>query len=167
MKKTNKPEKFKAKSEVTKKSSNDIWLMPIVNSTNLVSKTKSIPKDNVEDIFHKIKAVNEEIFSGDLNHLEDMLLNQAHVLESIFYSFTEKMLDSKYMEHLQVYAQTALKAQKQCRDTLSALADLKKPKHTSFIKQQNNAINQQVNNLENKQKSSIELLEPKYEPVDA
>lgn len=40
----------------------------------------------------------------------------------------------------------ALKAQNQCRQTLAALAEIKNPRRTTLIGQQNNATNQQVNN---------------------
>ena len=167
MKKFKKTKTSEDKAEISRKSSDDILLMPIVNSTKLVSKAKGISKNQMPDIFHALKATNKKISSGSLNYLEDMLLNRAHMLESVFYLFTEKMLDSQYLEHLQAYAPIALKAQKQCRNTLAAIIDLKNPKQTSFIKQQNNAINQQINNLENKQNPANELLEPKYETVDA
>ena len=40
----------------------------------------------------------------------------------------------------------AFKAQNQCRATLETLAEIKNPKPTAFIKQQNIGVNQQVNN---------------------
>ena len=40
----------------------------------------------------------------------------------------------------------ALKAQTQCRATLETLAEVKNPRVTTFVRQQNNAQQQQVNN---------------------
>ncbi|MGH8646968.1 MAG: hypothetical protein ACREX4_21935 [Gammaproteobacteria bacterium] len=64
--------------------------------------------------------------------------------------------------------QLALKAQNQCRQTLAALAEIKNPRRTTFIGQQNNATNQQVNNVggpsetrKNPETRENELLEAK------
>ena len=77
----------------------------------------------------------------------------------------------EYIPNTQIYFDIAMKAQKQCRQTLSALVDIKHPRRATFVKQQNNAINQQINNgsdPENfQEKPANELLtEVQYEIVD-
>jgi hypothetical protein len=81
-----------------------------------------------------------------------------------------KSLSSEYLNQVQIYTKIALKAQSQCRQTLAALAEIKNPKRTTFIK--NQATNQQVNFNENSEKnnqnSSNELLTGNnYETLDA
>lgn len=52
-------------------------------------------------------------------------------------------------EHLnatETYLRMALKAQAQCRSTLETLAEVKYPKSATFVRQQNVAYQQQVNN---------------------
>ncbi len=161
-----KPTKTKNLANNEVKNSLDVLMLPLVNSVNTVSAVKKIPAAHLGDILNKIKSTNEKIAGGNLHHLEDMLINQAHALEAVFYSCTEKMLRGEYLNQVRVYSEIALKAQKQCRNTVMAIAELKNPKQTAFIKQQNNAINQQINNLENKINPANELLEINNESMD-
>ena len=71
-----------------------------------------------------------------------------------------------------MYSQILPLEQTGCRKTLLALVEIKHPRRsTTLIKQQNNAITQQVNNevksnpknFENSEKVANELLEIKYE----
>lgn len=160
-----KPQKPKKSTSQTTEHSMDILVLPSVNGVNTVSAVKKIPIGNVGDIFKKIKETNEKIAPGDTQHLEDMLLNQAHTLEAIFYSCTHHMLSGEYLNQVRVYSDIALKAQKQCRNTIMAIADLKNPRQTTFVKNQNNAVNQQIN-LENKLSTTNELLEHRHDSMD-
>ena len=56
------------------------------------------------------------------------------------------LADLNMINQIDVFSNIAFKAQAQCRKTLAVLAELKHPRRTTFIKQQNNAINQQVHN---------------------
>jgi hypothetical protein len=72
------------------------------------------------------------------------------------------------MKNAAIIADIALRAQNQSRKTLAVLAEIKNPRRTTFIKQQNNAVNQQVNNAiksksEKIKKVANELLELKDE----
>jgi len=93
----------------------------------------------------ELEKQNKAVFEGDLRRVEAMLLDQSHVLQSLFVFFTQKMAHAKYMDSLEAYSRIALKAQNQCRQTSATLVELKNPKRATFIKQQNNAVNQQVN----------------------
>lgn len=115
----------------------------------------------------QLQAHNQALFDGDLRRVEAMLLDQAHVLQAIFTMFTQKMGTAQYIEQLDAYSRISLKAQNQCRQTLATLGELKNPKRATFVKQQNNAINQQINqngelaaeNRKNSGNSANELLE--------
>ena len=113
-------------------------------------------------LVNKLRAQNESVSEGDLRRVEAMLLDQAHVLQAVFTNFTKRMADAEYVVQLDAYARIALKSQNQCRQTLATLGELKNPKRATFVKQQNNAVNQQINQAENQkfpEKPSNELLE--------
>ena len=101
----------------------------------------------------ELEKQNKAVFEGDLRRVEAMLLDQSHVLQSLFVFFTQKMAHAEYMTNLEAYSRIALKAQNQCRQTLATLVELKNPKRATFIKQQNNAVNQQLNQGENPKNS--------------
>jgi hypothetical protein len=114
------------------------------------------------------------IQNGDLKQIEAALYSQALILEDYFIRMLKKASVAREFNHIQILAQIALKTQNQCRTTLSALAEIKHPKRAVFIRQQNNAINQQVTNnesvegSENISTSKNELLkEAIYEALDS
>jgi hypothetical protein len=101
------------------------------------------------DLVTLVKNLNEKVdrvIDGDLRSVEGMLMAQAHTLNVIFNNMMIKTAKTSFVAQVQVLSEIALKAQNQCRQTLSVLAELKNPKRTMFVKQQNLAINQQVNN---------------------
>lgn len=161
------PHPKKSKEPKPKTQSKDIFVTPFANGVNLVSAIKKIPTNDLEKVVNRLRATNQQVIQGNLNHIEDMLLNQAHTLEAVFYSCTEKMLCSEYLNQTRVYSEIALKAQKQCRSTVMAISELKNPKKTTFVKQQNNAVNQQINHLEKNLNPTNELMEITHEPVDS
>jgi len=94
-----------------------------------------------------VEAVaNTALQADDTRYLERMLLGQAQTLQAIFTRYTVRMRQTDHLPQLQGFAQIALKAQHQCRQTLVTLGELRHPRRATFIKQQNNAVNQQVNN---------------------
>lgn len=76
-----------------------------------------------------------------------MLTTQAHALDAIFSRLAAHSSNFIGTEvHLaESYLKLALRAQNQCRTTLEALAAVKNP-HSVYVRQQNIAHNQQVNN---------------------
>ena len=58
---------------------------------------------------------------------------------------------------VEAFGKIALRAQNQCQRTLKTLLEYKNPKRTTFIKQQNNATNQQINEGELKEISEKEI----------
>lgn len=113
----------------------------------------------VEEFIKDAKKVTE----GDIKGVEEMLMLQAKTLDFVFYDALSHLSDLNMINQIEVFSNIAFKAQAQSRKTLAILAELKHPRRTTFIKQQNNAINQQVNNglksnLEKSEKVANELL---------
>lgn len=97
----------------------------------------------------------KRVTSGNITEIEQMLMTQAKILDYVFYDALSKLHDLNMMNQIEVFTNIAFRSQSQCRKTLAVLAELKHPRRTTFIKQQNNAINQQVNNgAESKQEFS-------------
>jgi hypothetical protein len=119
-------------------------------------------KTLLEEIQKQVRAV----CNGDLEYVEAMLFCQSHVLQSMSMIYTQKMASAEYTEQVEVFSRIALRAQNQSRQCLATLIELKNPKRATFIKQQNNAVNQQINhdgkqveNLKKSDDSANEILE--------
>ena len=83
-----------------------------------------------------------------VQHMKGMLLGQLTILDSLFNTFTKIASQRQPMKGQQIYSELALKSQNQARRTAMSVADLVSPKRTTFIRQQNIANNQQVNNYD-------------------
>lgn len=88
----------------------------------------------------------DRMANQDMRHAEDMLLNQAHALQAMFYDLARTAKGQSNLTQIQTLTALALKAQSQCRATLQTLSDVKHPNQPTFIKQANIAGQQQVNN---------------------
>ena len=93
-----------------------------------------------------LRAKFEKIQRGDLADVEAMLMGQASALQALFSYLTVAALNQRTVSLMQLQMSVALRAQAQSRATITALADIKRPRQPSFIAQQNLAVNQQVNN---------------------
>ncbi|MES2151463.1 MAG: hypothetical protein V4508_16930 [Pseudomonadota bacterium] len=85
---------------------------------------------------------------GDLSDVEATLIAQAATLDTVFNELARRAA-LNMGEHLgatETYLRLAFKAQAQCRATLETLAEVKYPKAATFVRQQNVAYQQQVNN---------------------
>lgn len=106
----------------------------------------------VSDLTHSVEALKEKVErvkAGDLSEAEAMLFSQASALDAIFTEMARRaaLNMGEYLNVADTYMRLALKAQSQCRTTLEALAEIKAPRHVSFVKQANIAHGpQQVNN---------------------
>lgn len=116
-----------------------------LNSNNRLGGTDLVGLDG-ETIQQCLVAENERIRNGDLSRVEAMLIDQAHSLQMMSNLFTMKISKLETIEQVEVYTRLALKSQNQCRQTLATLIEMKNPRRSTFIKQQNNAVNQQINN---------------------
>lgn len=109
-------------------------------SSNLLGKTP------VTDVVFELKRQTAAINRGDMTRAEDMLVAQAHSLDTLFAQLASRALRAKHMEGLESYMRLALKAQNQARATLQTLGELKTPKQIAFVKQANIGNQVQVNN---------------------
>ena len=109
----------------------------------------------------RLKEVNADVMDGDLSIAEALLIDQTLVLQSVFSSYISKMTNAEYLSQVEAFSKIALRAQNQCQRTLKTLLEYKNPKRTTFIKQQNNATNQQINEGELK-----EIPEKKINPAN-
>ena len=100
-----------------------------------------------------------------------MLVAQSHTLDELFNSLVRRShahMVGGYLDGAERYMRLALKAQSQCRTTLEALAEIKSPRHVSFVRQANISNGpQQVNNgviatHEKNLNQSNELLETRH-----
>ncbi|KTD59289.1 hypothetical protein [Legionella shakespearei] len=142
--------------EVKEKAANTtkLYLHCRGHATMALSKLHGDGFDAVE-AFERLSRSVERIHNNDTNEIEAMLITQAKSLDYLFYNALSK-LSSSNIEHAEIFSGIALKAQSGCRKTLMALAELKHPRRTTIIKQQNNAITQQVNNGVKSQSGEIE-----------
>lgn len=163
-----------------------LHINPTINAASLITAIKK--KGHVGSILNQVRDddkglqvghvleevvnANDKVLAGDSEEIESLLINQAKALDAVFYQYMGKTLSAELIIQMQAFSQLALKAQNQCRNTLATLSELKNPSKPTFIKQQNNAAIQQVNNVEkvevkkseiseNFQKSANELLEVK------
>lgn len=133
----------------------DIKINPIDNATETIALMnvgalphldRSSIKVDLPKLENTIKDNIAEIKKGNFEPMEAALYSQALILQDYFVRMLTMSSLSPEPDKTQLYGLLALKAQNQCRATLSAIAGIQYPKKTTFIKQQNNAINQQVNN---------------------
>ena len=102
---------------------------------------------DLEALFKGIIETSNQVNDDDLHRLESMLVSQATSLQSIFTDLARKAQAQTYLKHFETYLGLALKAQAQSRATITALGELKNPRHATFVKQANIAHGpQQVNN---------------------
>jgi hypothetical protein len=100
----------------------------------------------LQDCVMVVKDDIESVNGGNLDKLEGMLTAQATALNAMFNNFANRAIQADVMPKLDTYFRLALKAQSQCRSTVEAIAEIKYPKSSTFIKQANIAQQQQVNN---------------------
>ena len=95
-------------------------------------------------IVETLKENTKKLRSNDLSKAENMLWSQAQTLDTLFNTYILRAHRCETINSIKLFADIALKAQRQCRATLETLAHFKNP--MPFIRQQNNAVTQQVNN---------------------
>jgi len=114
-------------------------------------------------IMAELQTKSAAVNSGDLRHVESMLVNQAIALQHIFLRMTVRGIHQTKMEHIDGFMRLALKAQNQSRATLETLASMRTPP-VVYAKQANiNHGNQQVNNGVSITPSSDEIINPHNE----
>lgn len=126
----------------------DTLSRPEIHSAILQNKlsTSIVRGMDVNRLVDNLEAANARITNGNMADIEAMLYSQAMTLNTMFTDFVMTGQAQNQLKQYQVHMNLALKAQSQCRTTLEALGNIKNPPNLSFIRQQNNANNQQVNN---------------------
>ena len=133
---------------------------------SLLSLVPELKEQGINQVVDAINGETQKVINGEMGRAEEMLVSQAHVLDMMFSAMTQRAVTNMNAGHVQAmdtYMRIALKAQSQCRTTLEALSEIKNPRTATFIKQQNNAAQQQVNNAPSAHEKNItptnELLE--------
>jgi hypothetical protein len=125
-----------------------LTMRPSVNAAAVtVEYTGFLGEQDIGAHVAALSEVMDSLESGDLSHCENMLLGQAHALQSIFVDLARRATKQEYLKQWEGYLRMALKAQNQCRMTLQTLAEIKNPRPVSFVKQANITSGpQQINN---------------------
>lgn len=115
----------------------------------LLALLPGLQQQGVNAVVDAIDGQAQQVRNGEMGRAEEMLVSQAHTLDMMFSVMTQRAVANMNAGHMQAtdtYMRIALKAQSQCRSTLEALSEIKNPRTATFIKQQNVAGQQQVNN---------------------
>lgn len=106
-------------------------------------------KENIGKTMVDLTSIAQDVWEGNLQHAEHMLIAQASALQSLFFDMAEyTQISLKNLDAAERYLRLALKAQNQSRATLQTLALLKSPPPV-YANQANIAHGpQQVNNHE-------------------
>jgi len=164
-KKKDKP-KEKSKTELDKNSAEfkkafaQVMISP--SGTSAFALDKMHGHVDWPEIQAALQDINEDVFDGNLNIAEALLMDQAMVLQTIFTTHTAAMLEAKTVDFMDAYSRIALRAQNQCQRTLRTLLEYKNPKRATFIKQ----LNQQFNQGESPREISEKTLEPANELLE-
>lgn len=97
-------------------------------------------------LINQLNTLAAETINGDTTKIEGALIMQSKTLSVIFSKMVENAVNAKFVEQFKVYMDVALKSQNQSRKTLLALSAIQHPQQATIVKQQNIAVNQQVNN---------------------
>ena len=157
---TSEEDKIKATNRINSaKVYSDTAKLAALTSHDII-KSSSVESD-VSTLHDEITAYLRMTLSNDPHDQEAILIAQSKTLDLLFNNMVSRAVSCKYIEQMTAYMDMGLKAQNQCRKAIIALQNLKHPQSSTFIKQQNLAFNQQVNNneiTEKKIKSQNELL---------
>jgi hypothetical protein len=124
-------------------------LRPTVQAASTVrayNKRKDGSGPEIQALIAELGKQVELVGDGNLTRAEGMLIAQAHSLDAIFGSLARRAAAQEYLPQFEAHLRLAFKAQSQCRATLETLALIKNPAPVAFVRQQNVAVNQQVNN---------------------
>ena len=99
-----------------------------------------VAMENFENLAQRVR-------SGDTGPIEDVLFGQLKWLEQLVFIEAATMSGHTKLEPFLAIGYFVMKIQEQARKTAATLAAIKHgPRNTTFIHQQNQAVNQQINN---------------------
>lgn len=101
---------------------------------------------NVNALITELVEQSKSISAGNMGRPEAMLAAQMATLDHVFLQLLARAQRNmgQYTQTAELYMKLALRAQSQCRATIETLAMIKNPQ--PYVRQQNVAYNQQVNN---------------------
>lgn len=117
----------------------------------VVARDFSRSVDRELDVKEAVEVLSEaatRVLQGNMGGVESLLVAQSIALNAIFTEMARRGAHTmgKNAAATESYMRMAFKAQNQCRATLETLAEVKNPRQATFVKQQNVANQQQVNN---------------------
>lgn len=149
------------------------FLNPMTSCANIAHTVEGPTHISTAELGYGLENLVDVFNRNDVKAIQEILLPQAIALQSVFEMATKKMMGAKFVNELNAWSAIAFRAQEQSRKTLSTLMAIRQPRQVAFVKQQNYAFNQQVNNgversqPENLSNSSNELLSRgEYEELD-
>ena len=101
------------------------------------------------DLMSLVNELNTQVISiheGDLDRAEETLAAQIIVLDTLFNTLAVKALKAPRLDMQAILLKLALQAQRQCCQTIEALAAIKKPAAVTVVRQTNIGQAVQVNN---------------------
>jgi len=126
-----------------------VRLHPVVHAaTTMLNFDATLNNHTFTSLATELGKHEKDVKAGSMGRAESILINQANTLDVIFNALAQRAGANvgKHQDTAERYLRMALKAQSQCRTTLETLAEIKAPRSVAFIKQQNIAEQQQVNN---------------------
>jgi hypothetical protein len=144
----NKLEKLNALSKTERLKNNaQLSTSPSGNATAVIkSFCNTFGEQDSQAIFSTLATSLKKSLDGDSKTIETMLIAQAHSLQSIFSMLAQQATAQKSTSKMETYLRLALKAQTQCRTTLEAVSNLKKPSAIYANQANISHGHQQVNN---------------------
>ena len=142
-------EKKRKASKVTAQLMTRPSFMAAHTATSFVPQSmRNYGEHGIVEMWEEHRDRMEAVVNGDMTHPESLLIGQAMSLNSIYNWCAELAAANvgKNIQHGEALMRMALKAQAQSTQALRVLGELKNPRQATFIKQQNNANQQQVNN---------------------
>lgn len=97
-----------------------------------------------------VEAVVARVHENNMSDMEGILASQAVALNCVFAEMMgfASVVMRKDTAKTEAYMRMAMRAQSNCRAAIETLSEIKNPRTTTFVRQQNNANQQQVNNGE-------------------
>jgi hypothetical protein len=124
-------------------------VQPCVNAAMVLDTytKQTLGQQDLGALVDAVKGSMDGLAAGDMKQIEDMLIGQAHALQSMFVNLARRAATQEYLKGMEAFTRMALKAQSQCRMTLETLATIKNPP-VVFARQANinNGGQQLVNN---------------------
>lgn len=100
------------------------------------------------------------VLRGNMALLEEMLVAQAHSLDSLFCRLASQALRQENARSFEALMALALRSQNACRATIETLSTMKNPKAIALVGQANIAGIQQVNNAPQPLARAVESEDP-------